>query len=111
MVAAETISVGTLWLVIGIGATLIVALVGIIGFFFKRTLLEMKGDIKDNNEECAKNKGRIELVEQQQASDIKRIEQMTQLELKGLSENVGELTKNVNTLVISLAKKGITEND
>lgn len=111
MPAAETISVGTLWLVIGGSSFLIVTLVSIVGFFLKKALTEMKEDIRRTIEETGKNKGRIELVEQQQIADTKRIEQMTQLELKVMSGEVRELTKNVNTLVISLAKRGIDNQD
>jgi len=89
--------------IITIGASIIGLCFTIIGFFLKRLL----SDLKDVIQETGKNKGKIELVQQQQMNDTKRMEAMTQLELKVLSENVSELTKNVNILVISLAKKGI----
>jgi len=89
--------------IITIGASIIGLFFTIIGFFLKRLL----SDLKDVIQETGKNKGKIELVQQQQMNDTKRMEAMTQLELKVLSENVSELTKNVNILVISLAKKGI----
>ena len=101
------VSVGVLWLVIGIAGFMIVTLFTIVGFFLKRILTEMKGDIKKNTEEVGKNKGRIELVEKQQINDTQRIEAMTQLELRNMNKSVGELSKNVNTLVVALAKKGI----
>lgn len=91
----EAVSTGTLWLVIGISGTLITILLGIIGFFLSRLI----SDVKSVIEETGKNKGRIELVEQQQQNDVKRIEQMTQFELKVMSEKVGELASSVNALV------------
>lgn len=89
------VSTGTLWLVVGISGTLITILLGIIGFFLSRLI----SDVKSVIEETGKNKGRIELVEQQQQNDVKRIEQMTQFELKVMSEKVGELASSVNALV------------
>jgi hypothetical protein len=55
--------------------------------------------VKAAVEEAGKNKGRIELVELQLTSDVKRIEQMTQLELRNLADQVGKLTSNVQMLV------------
>ena len=57
--------------------------------------------------EVGKNKGKIELVQQQQMNDIKRIEERTRLELHTLTTNVGVLSDNVNELVIALAKKNL----
>jgi HAMP domain-containing protein len=91
----EDVNTGTLWLVVGISGTLITILLGIIGFFLSRLI----SDVKSVIEETGKNKGRIELVEQQQQNDVKRIEQMTQFELKVMSEKVGELASSINRLV------------
>lgn len=88
---------------LSVAGGVIVLLLAILGFFLARIV----SDVKSNTSDIGKNKGRVELVELQHESEVKRIEQMTQLELKGLSDNVGELTKNVNTLVVALAKKGI----
>ena len=77
-----------------IGA-LIVVLFSIIGYFLK----VLHGDIKFAVSESGKNKGRIELVEQQLTSDVKRIEQTTQLELRNLAENVNKLSISVEKLV------------
>lgn len=73
----------------------ILLLFGIIGYFLKI----VHTDVKFSVEECGKNKGRIELVEQQLTSDVKRIEQTTQLELRNLADQVGKLTTNVQMLV------------
>ena len=50
-------------------------------------------------EEVGKNKGRIELVEQQLNSDVKRLEQTTQLELRTLAQTVTKLSASVDQLV------------
>jgi hypothetical protein len=101
------VGIGVLWLVIGIASFLMVTMFGIIGFFFKRILTEMKDDIKKNTEETGKNKGRIELVEQQQRADTKRIEEFTQIEIRVMSEKVGDLSDSVKMFVNALAKKGL----
>lgn len=90
--------------VLSIGGIIITLSFTIIGFFLNRLV----NDIKSALEEGGRNKGRIELVEQQQINDVRRIEERTQIELKALTENVGELSKNVNVLVIALAKKSIS---
>ena len=74
---------------------LVVILFSIIGYFLK----VLHGDIKFAVSESGKNKGRIELVEQQLTSDVKRIEQTTQLELRNLAENVNKLSLSVERLV------------
>ena len=77
-------------------------LLTIVGFFLKRVLDDVKRLVDENG----KNKGRIELVEQQQVNDARRIEVMTRLELKVMNEKVnimtekiGDLAKNVQILV------------
>jgi hypothetical protein len=74
---------------------LIVVLFSILGYFLK----VLHSDIKFAVSESGKNKGRIELVEQQLTSDVKRIEQTTQLELRNLAENVNKLSISVEKLV------------
>jgi hypothetical protein len=91
----EQAEVGTLWMIISIAGFVITMLLGVIAFFISRII----NDVKCVLEETGKNKGRIELVEQQQINDVKRIEQMTQMELKVMSEKVGNLADNVNMLV------------
>jgi hypothetical protein len=78
-------------------------LLSIIGFF----IAKLVSDIKLCTIETGKNKGRIDLIAKQQENDIKRIEERTALEIKALTENVHELSENVNKLVLTLAKKGI----
>lgn len=94
-------------LALGIAGGLVFVLLTIIGFFVARVVT----DVRKNTSEIGKNKGKIELVEQQQINDTKRIEEMTQLELKSLSQNVSVLSDNVNTLVTALAKKALDQGE
>ena len=78
-----------------VAGALIVLLLGILGYFLKI----VHSDVKTAIVEAGKNKGRIELVEQQLNSDVKRIEQYTQLELRNLAQNVNRLSASVEQLV------------
>jgi hypothetical protein len=89
--------------IISISGTLLLLLLSAIGFFISRLI----SDVKRTSIEVGKNKGKIELVQQQQMNDIKRIEERTRLELHTLTTNVGVLSDNVNSLVIALAKKNL----
>lgn len=80
---------------LGVAGAVILILFGIIGYFLRI----VHADAKKSVEECGKNKGRIELVEQQLNSDVKRIEQTTQLELRNLAQTVGKLSTSVEQLV------------
>lgn len=82
-------------LILAVTGAFVLILFSVIGFFLKI----VHSDVKRAVEESGKNKGRIELVEQQLTSDVKRIEQMTQLELRNLADQVGKLTSNVQMLV------------
>ena len=81
--------------IMGISGGLIGILLLILGYFLKI----IHTDTKKAIEEVGKNKGRIELVEQQLNSDVKRLEQTTQLELRNLAETVGKLSASVDQLV------------
>ena len=70
-------------------------LIGIVGFFLKQTMNEVKKAI----ELSIKNSERIKLVEQQQRNDVKRIEERTQLEIRQLTQTIEQLSKNVDLLV------------
>lgn len=87
------------------GGSLLGLLLTVLGFFLKRIV----SDVKQNVDEIGKLKGRIGLAEMQQLNDIKRIEENTQLELKIMSGNVGELSKNVNRFVEILINKGMKD--
>ena len=80
---------------LGLAGTLILILFGIIGYFLKI----VHSDAKKAVEEGGKNKGKIELLELQLNSDVKRIEQTTQLELRNLAETVKKLSHSVDQLV------------
>lgn len=89
--------------VLGISGSIIMILLSIIAFF----IAKLVSDIKSCTQETGKNKGRIDLIAKQQENDIKRIEERTALELRTLTQNVHELSENVNKLVMSMAQKGI----
>jgi len=83
------------YLLLGIAGTVILILFTIIGYFLRI----IHNDAKKAVEETGKNKGRIELVEQQLNNDVKRIEQTTQLELRNLATTVQDLSISVKKLV------------
>lgn len=84
-----------LFFMLSIAGTLIAGSFLIIGFFIKSILNE----VKNNSIECGKNKGRIELVEQKSDSEIRKLTEVTQLEIKALSNNVSNLTDNIQELI------------
>lgn len=88
-------------IIVTIVGTVIMMAFGIIGFFLK----SIYGDLKKAVEDNGKNKGRIELVESKANSEISKLTETTQLEIRNLTQNVSELSKNVNNLVQSLASK------
>jgi t-SNARE complex subunit (syntaxin) len=92
-------------LILGIAGGVVLLLMAVIGFFMARVVK----DVKSNISEIGKNKGRIELVEQQQLNDIKRIEENTQLKLGVMSDSVTQLSSSVNTLITALATKGMKD--
>jgi len=82
-------------LIVTIAGAIIITLISAIAYFLKI----LHTDTKKAIEEVGKNKGRIELVELQLNSDVKRLEQTTQLELRNLAETVGKLSASVDQLV------------
>lgn len=93
----------TMEFVLGVSGSVIMILLSIISFF----IAKLVNDIKACTRETGKNKGRIDLIAKQQENDVKRIEERTSLELRTLTQNVHELSENVNKLVMTMAKKGI----
>jgi hypothetical protein len=81
--------------IISIAGGIIGILLFLLGYFLKI----IHADTKKAIEEVGKNKGRIELVEQQLNSDVKRLEQTTQLELRTLAQTVTKLSASVDQLV------------
>jgi len=67
----------------------------IIGYFVKI----VHNDVRKNTAENGKLRGKIDMVSQ--ANDYKHqaLQEMVQLEIKGLAINVGELSKTVEKLV------------
>ena len=80
-------------MIIGVAGTIIMVLLTVIGFFLARIV----SDVKSNTEKIGKNKGKIELVEQQQLNDVQRIEETTQLELQKFGEKINDLATLVST--------------
>ena len=72
-------------------------LLAVIGWFLNKTMKEVKHAVDLSNQ----NASRIELVEQQQRNDVKRIEETTQLEIRQLTQTIEQLSKNVDLLVTS----------
>lgn len=95
----EQMAPQTLIFILSMAGAIIVILLAIVGFFLARIV----SDVRRVTEETGKNKGRIELVELQQQNDAKN----TQKEIREMARSVDKLADGVNTLVISLAKKGI----
>lgn len=67
-------------------------------------------DINTNTAAIGKNKGKIDLVSQQQKNDVQRIEEVTQLEIQKLAQNVNQLTKSVETFVNLASSSTIDKN-
>jgi hypothetical protein len=80
----------TIWLfIIGTGTT-------IIGYFLKI----VHNDVRRNTEELGRQKGKIELVEQEARLKYQAIQEQTQLEIKNLAKNVSELSSAVKQLIL-----------
>jgi hypothetical protein len=82
---------------VAISEGLIMLLLAVIGWFLNKTMQEVKHAVDLSNQ----NSSRIELVEQQQRNDVKRIEETTQLEIRQLTQTIEQLSKNVDLLVTS----------
>jgi len=85
-----TIDSATIWMFIIATATTI------IGYFLKI----VHNDVRKNTEEIGKQKGKIELVEQEARLKYQAIQEQTQLEIKNLAKNVSELSSAVKELII-----------
>jgi hypothetical protein len=69
--------------------------IAIIGYFLKI----VHADVRKNTEEQGKLKGKIELVEQEARLKYQAIQEQTQLEIKNLAKNVGDLADTVRELI------------
>ncbi len=67
----------------------------IIGYFLKI----IHTDVRKNTEDQGKLKGKIELVEQEARLKYQAIQEQTQLEIKNLAKNVGDLADTVRELI------------
>lgn len=79
---------------------IIVGLIGVIGYFlrdvhsnFKEYKNRSESEQLKQVEELGKLKGKIEMVQQQTANDLKRIEEVTQLKLDQIGKDVSDLSK------------------
>jgi hypothetical protein len=84
-----------LYFLLGVAGAVIMLAFGIIGYFLKIVHNDAKQAVIDGG----KNKGAIELIKLQLDSDVKRIEQLTQLELRNLAVTVSKLSTSVEQLV------------
>ena len=75
-----------------VGITTIFA---IIGYFLRMIHMDVRKVVEDQG----KLKGKIELVEQESRLKYQAIQEQTQLELKNLAKNVGELADTVRQLI------------
>ena len=67
----------------------------IIGYFLRMIHMDVRKVVEDQG----KLKGKIELVEQESRLKYQAIQEQTQLELKNLAKNVGELADTVRELI------------
>ena len=67
----------------------------IIGYFLRMIHMDVRKVVEDQG----KLKGKIELVEQESRLKYQAIQEQTQLELKNLAKNVGELADTVRQLI------------
>jgi hypothetical protein len=74
----------------------IATVLGIIGYFLRMVHTDVRKVVEDQG----KLKGKIELVEQESRLKYQAIQEQTQIELKNLAKNVGDLTDTVRQLVI-----------
>lgn len=67
----------------------------IIGYFLRMIHMDVRKVVEDQG----KLKGKIELVEQESRLKYQAIQEQTQLELKNLAKNVGDLADTVRQLI------------
>lgn len=82
--------------------TVITILISMIGYFLKNLHSDLKNVMNEQKsiiENQGKLKGKIELVDNESRFKYDAIEKMTQLEIKHLAEQVGELTQSVKKLI------------
>jgi len=93
----------TLTIVITITGSIFSLLFIVIGYFLKT----VHNDVRINTSDNGKLKGKVELLEQKSSSDLKLMQEMTQMELRTMASSISILSANVNSLVMVLAKQNI----
>ena len=73
----------------------IATVLAIIGYFLRMIHMDVRKVVEDQG----KLKGKIELVEQESRLKYQAIQEQTQLELKNLAKNVGDLADTVRQLI------------
>lgn len=84
-----------------ISLTLTIFISGTIFAIFGYFLKMIHGDVRKNTEEVGKLKGKIELVQQETQIKYQALQELTQLEIKNLAKNVGELSEAVKMFVLN----------
>jgi len=81
--------------------TLAIFISGTIFTIFGYFLKIIHGDVRKSTEELGKLKGKIELVQQETQIKYQALQELTQLEIKNLAKNVGELSDAVKMFVLN----------
>jgi uncharacterized protein YsxB (DUF464 family) len=81
--------------------TLAIFISGIIFTIFGYFLKIIHADVRKSTEELGKLKGKIELVQQETQIKYQALQELTQLEIKNLAKNVGELSDAVKMFVLN----------
>jgi uncharacterized protein YsxB (DUF464 family) len=72
----------------------------IIGYFLRI----VHNDVRKAVEDTGKLKGKIELVEQENRLKYQQILETTQLEIRNLTKNIGDLTEVVKEILLKINK-------
>lgn len=70
----------------------------IIGYFVKI----VHNDVRKNTQENGKLRGRIDMVSQANEYKHQALQEMVQMEIKGLANNISDLSKTVEKLVTKI---------
>lgn len=81
--------------------TIILFITGTVFAIFGYFLKMIHGDVRKNTEEQGRLKGKIELVQQETQIKYQALQELTQLEIKNLAKNVGELSDAVKMFVLN----------
>jgi hypothetical protein len=84
--------------------TLAIFISGTIFTIFGYFLKIIHADVRKSTEELGKLKGKIELVQQETQIKYQALQELTQLEIKNLAKNVGELSDAVKMFVLNKEK-------